>query len=976
MIKPAYNFKKNFYLKSNKKWFLTLLLSITIICFSSFSSYAASKDTSRVIRVGFFAFEGYHETDEHNQRSGYGYEYLHEMAKYTDWEFEYVDGTWEECQEMLKNGEIDLLTSAQYSEARDKVFDFSSTSMGTSYAQLTVSSDNTTFRRNDYPQFNGIRIGLLQGNSRNDRLAEFAIEKGFTYIPVMYETQEQLENGLKSKEVDAVLTSSLRKLKNESIIAQFAPSPFYAIVKEGNTELLNEVNMALEAIEMNNPALKYNLYQEFYRNDVGNTFELSREEKEYLETNPKIRAVIRPDVNPISYWENGEFKGISADLMEYLLKDLNIEIEYITTDSLAESYKMLQEGEADIACLFESDYNLAEQYRMRITSSYLETNYSLLSRQHANPNNQEEQTIAIVAGGSTEVDYIQSHYPNALQVPVKSTGAAIKAVAEGEADFALVNVYSAEKALTTYQNLRASFINDEEQQFAIGVSQTVDARLFSILDKKVNSINSQTFSDIISRHTMFQQAPMTLADYFRQHPIEFMGVSLIFFGVIVSILVYIVVINRRHAKKMFNLAYVDKLTKLWNLNGFLYHGKSLVSKNSKENYAVVAIDLLNFSSINEDYGRDIGDKVLEGLGSILNRFNNDQTVVAHNDADHYLMLISYKNREDINTTLVAIIKMISSYKIDNLILQFHALMGVGFVQPQRNALLHAIDHAGIARNNCSLDRPIVYMDKELQSEILREKEIRDHVETGLINGEFQVYYQPKVDMSTKRIIGAEGLIRWNHSKLGFLNPGEFLPIIEQSGLITEIDFFVLEQACKLIRKWIDTGQEPIIISVNQSRTHFLKSNYIERLQNIIIKYNIPPNFIELEITETLFGQEAISNEIIKKIKNLGLLISIDDFGSGYSSLHLLHQISVDILKIDKGLLDESDKEEKVRNIIHRVVQIATDLDVEVICEGVETREQMEFLLGIDCKYAQGFLFSKPLPQVDFESLISKGLYIE
>lgn len=163
MIKPAYNFKKNFYLKSNKKWFLTLLLSITIICFSSFSSYAASKDTSRVIRVGFFAFEGYHETDEHNQRSGYGYEYLHEMAKYTDWEFEYVDGTWEECQEMLKNGEIDLLTSAQYSEARDKVFDFSSASMGTSYAQLTVSSDNTTFRRNDYPQFNGIRIGLLQG---------------------------------------------------------------------------------------------------------------------------------------------------------------------------------------------------------------------------------------------------------------------------------------------------------------------------------------------------------------------------------------------------------------------------------------------------------------------------------------------------------------------------------------------------------------------------------------------------------------------------------------------------------------------------------------------------------------------------------------------------------------------------------------------------------------------------------------------
>ncbi|MEF9894092.1 MAG: EAL domain-containing protein [Anaerorhabdus sp.] len=974
MIKSIYSIKRNSKLIG--KWILTFLLSIIMICFSLFPSYAIAENTNRVVRVGFFAFEGYHETDEHNQRSGYGYEYLHEMAKYTDWEFEYVDGTWEECQEMLKNGEIDLLTSAQYSEARDEVFDFSSTSMGTSYAQLTVSSDNTSLRRNDYPQFNGIRIGLLQGNSRNDRLAEFAVEKGFTYTPVMYNTQEELENALKTKEVDAVLTSSLRKLKNESIIAQFAPSPFYAIVKEGNTELLAEVNMALEAIEMNNPALKYNLYQEFYRNDSDNTFELTREEKEYLETNPKIRAVIRPDVAPISYWENGEFKGISADLMKYLLEDLNIEIEYIATDSLAESYEMLQNGQVDIACLFESDYNLAEKYRMRITSSYLETNYSLLSRQNTNPNAQENQTIAIVAGGMTEANYVESHYPNALQVPVKSTGDAIKAVANGEADFALVNVYSAEKALVTYQNLRASFINDEEQQFAIGISQTVDPRLFSILDKKINSINSQTFNDILSRHTMFQQSPMTLANYFRQHPIEFMAVSVTVFAVIIGILVYIVIINRRHAKKMFDLAYVDKLTNLWNINGFLYHGKSLLSKNSKDNYVVAAIDLSNFSSINEEYGRDVGDKVLEGLGGILNRFNNDQTIVAHNDADHYLMLINYKDQDDINTTLMAIIKMISAYTIENLILQFHAFIGVGFVQQQNDALLHAIDHAGIARNNCSIDRPIVYMDKELQSRIAREKEIRDHVESGLSNGEFQVYYQPKVDMSTKRIIGAEGLIRWNHSKLGFLNPAEFLPIIEQSGLITEIDFFVLEQACKLIRKWIDAGQEPIIISVNQSRTHFLKSNYIERLQNMIIKYNIPTNFIELEITETLFGQETISNEIIRKIKNIGLLISIDDFGSGYSSLHLLHQISVDILKIDKGLLDESDKEEKVRNIIHRVVQIATDLNVEVICEGVETREQMEFLLGIDCKYAQGFLFSKPLPQAEFELLIQKGLWLE
>lgn len=968
------DYKKKARLRSGflKSFCRALIVCMISACFLPYISYASSPKSSRVVRVGFFDFEGYHETDEQNRRGGYGYEYLHEMAKYTGWVFEYVDGTWEECQEMLKNGKIDLLTSAQYSEARDEIFDFSTTSMGTSYAQLTVSADNTSYGRNDFAQFNGLRVGLLRGNSRNDRLAEFAAEKEFTYIETMYETQEQLDYALKTGAVDAVLTSSLRKLNNESIIAQFAPSPFYAIVREGNDEMLQEVNFALEAIEMNNPAFRYNLYQEFYRVDTTDTFMLSREEKEYLETSPTIRAVIRPGAAPISYWEDNSFKGISADVLAYLMADLNIQVEYICPNSLEESYEMLEDGSADIACLFESDYNLAEQYKTRITAPYLKTNYTVISRQQCNQMGEKSQTIAIPGGGLFGIRYAQAHYPGAHYLPVPSNSAAIEAVAREEVDLALVNVYCAEMEIANYPNLRASFISDEEQQFSIGVSQSVDARLFSILDKKINTMNSQVFNDILSRHTRFQQAPTSLATYFRQHPLEFILLGMAVFAVIIGVLLYIIVTNRRHAKKIYNLAYVDPLTKIWNVNGFLHQGKLLLAKNPRANFAVIAIDLWNFSGINENYGRDIGDKVIVGMGGILNRFSNEQALVAHSEADHFLMLLSYKDQEEMHTTLTAIVGMLSSYKIDQLLLQFHAYLGVGFVERQEDGLLLAVDHAGSARNECSPNQSIVYMDEALLGSQLREKEIRDHMEAAIAQGEFQVFYQPKVDMSTREIIGAEALIRWNHSSLGFLSPGEFLPILEQNGLITEVDFFVLEQVCRLIEKWIDAGQKPIVISVNQSRANFIKSNYIERLQNMIIQYNIPPGHIELEITETLFGQESISNEMIKKMKSIGLLISIDDFGSGYSSLHLLHQISVDILKIDKGLLDESEKQEKMRNIIHRVVQIATDLDVEVICEGVETKEQVEFLLGINCKYAQGFLFSKPLPQPEFERLVQNG----
>lgn len=937
------------------------------------TTYAFSAHNDQIVRVGFFAFEGYHDKDVQNRRSGYGYEYLHEMAKYSDWVFEYVDGTWEECQEMLKNGKIDLLTSAQYSEDRAEVFDFSTIPLGTSYAQLTVSDTNTFYARNDFASFGGIHIGLLKGNSRNDKLAEFAEEKDFKYTSTLYNTQEELDYALKTGAVDAVLTSSLRKLKNEAIIARFSPAPFYAIVKKGNDALLYEVNQALEAIEMNNPAFRFNLYQEHYRENATNTFVLSRAEKEYLSTKPRIRAVIRPGVEPISYWENDAFKGVAADVMAFLLSGLNLQVDYVFPSTQAESYKLLADGKVDIACLFESDYNLAEQHNTRITVPYIKTNYSLISRKGSNQSTNAHPIIAVAEGGLVGIGFTQTHYPNARQISVASTHEAIEAVANGDADLAIVNVYSVEKEISNYPNLTASFINGEEQQFSIGVSHTADPRLYSILDKKLNSLSSQVFNTILSRHTMFQQTPMNLSLYFRQHPVEFVGLIFLVFALIVGVLLYLVIINRRHAKRVYNLAYVDSLTSLWNINGFLYHGNALLAKNPKLSFVVLAIDLTNFSNINENYGRHVGDKVIEGMGGILSRFSNEHAVVAHADADHFFMLLSYKDQEDIHATLTAIVGMLSSYKINELLLRVRAFIGVGFVEQNDDALLRAIDHASLARNECSSDQPIVYMDKELQSSFLREKDIRDNAELALEHGDFQVFYQPKVDMAARELIGAEALIRWNHSKLGFLSPAEFLPLLEQNGFICEVDFFVLEQACKLIRKWIDDGQKPIVISVNQSRVHFFKSNYIERLQSMIVQYNIPPNHIELEITETLFGQEAISNTVIKKIKSLGLMISIDDFGSGYSSLHLLHQISVDVLKIDKGLLDESGKQEKMRNIIRRVVQIATDLDVDVICEGVETKEQMDFLLGIDCKYAQGFLFSKPLPQKEFELLVKSDM---
>ena len=214
-------------------------------------------------------------------------------------------------------------------------------------------------------------------------------------------------------------------------------------------------------------------------------------------------------------------------------------------------------------------------------------------------------------------------------------------------------------------------------------------------------------------------------------------------------------------------------------------------------------------------------------------------------------------------------------------------------------------------------------------------------------------------------MGAEALIRWNHKVHGFLTPGRFLHYLEKTGDIVEIDFFILEQACILIKDRLDKGLFIVPISVNQSRANFKNPDYLERLQTLVEKYSIPPHALELEITETIFEKQNVSQDLILKMHELGFLVSIDDFGSGYSSLGLLNQISTDMIKIDKSLIDDCNTSKTMQTILSKVMEMASSIDLEIICEGVESQEQADLLLKMGCKYVQGYLFSKPINEENF-----------
>lgn len=258
----------------------------------------------------------------------------------------------------------------------------------------------------------------------------------------------------------------------------------------------------------------------------------------------------------------------------------------------------------------------------------------------------------------------------------------------------------------------------------------------------------------------------------------------------------------------------------------------------------------------------------------------------------------------------------------------------------------------------------------IEGQMREIKELEAMMADELAKGRFIPYLQPKMNALTNTIYGAEALVRWNHSKQGLISPGKFIPFMEENGFIREIDFSILEQVCQLKKKWREENKpyKDLIISVNMSRVHFFDKDFVDRILNIINKYDIPKQEIDLEITEGVFFEDAkIIKDTIAELKNKGFVISIDDFGSSYSSLGMLKDVKADILKLDKTFIDTTGVDDKGTTVIRNVIAMGNDLKMQVISEGVETEEEKKLVTGFGCELIQGYYYSKPLPVNEFET---------
>ncbi|HDN2497562.1 TPA: bifunctional diguanylate cyclase/phosphodiesterase [Clostridioides difficile] len=474
---------------------------------------------------------------------------------------------------------------------------------------------------------------------------------------------------------------------------------------------------------------------------------------------------------------------------------------------------------------------------------------------------------------------------------------------------------------------------------------------------KNNSINN--FESIVSNNQFISKYAIQI---------------ILIMAIICMMLIFYIIYDKLNFKiKLQKIAYTDNLTGANTIDKFVIDANKILCKNTQVKYALLYIDIDKFKYINEMFGYAEGNKILIHISQVLNNNTNKYEICARMDNDHFILLIACNTEDELLNRLSKINKEICNLNTTNSS-KYKIVMSSGIYKITKKDDIKKIDllidRANIAAKSKKekYEHSYSFFNEDTRNRLYKEKRLEDNMNKALEKGEFIVYYQPKYSLDdVNEIEGAEALIRWNSPEFGFISPIDFVPLFEKNGFIVNIDMFVFEEVCKTLNKWINKGYTPVPISVNMSRVHLYRDNFIENITDLISKYNISPEFIELELTESVvFDNLNILIDIMKKIKEIGFLISMDDFGSGYSSLNLLKDLSFDILKLDRGFLIETTDTKRGKIIISKIVEMAKAIDIKVICEGVETYEQVEFLKEIGCDKVQGYLFAKPMVLDEFE----------
>ena len=421
------------------------------------------------------------------------------------------------------------------------------------------------------------------------------------------------------------------------------------------------------------------------------------------------------------------------------------------------------------------------------------------------------------------------------------------------------------------------------------------------------------------------------------------------------------------AHRTTKIIYTDMLTGGDNWLLFIKKATTLLKKNKRGslNYAMLHLEMRKYRSFCTCFGVSKGQELVEKFHAVLKREMYRKETMAHQEDEAFGLLVTYTDTAQLEARI---------QKIENALnavlpgMKMYFGVGVYLVQPGENDVEQLYNNAMIA---CEMigdeaENRTAYFDVEMNNQKLWERKVEDDMDRALANREFQVYLQPKISTTEEVLGGAEALVRWIHPTEGFIPPNRFIPIFEKNGFILKLDDYMLEEIARVQAGWLAEGRELVPISVNVSRAHFTREDLAEHICAIVDKYQVPHSVIELELTESaFFDDKKVLLGTVRKLRDAGFQVSMDDFGAGYSSLNSLKELQIDVLKIDADFFRGADVEERGLLIVSEVIDLAKKLNMKIVAEGIESREQVEFLTAQECDLIQGYFYAKPMPVAEF-----------
>ncbi len=965
-------------LKHGWKKILAFMLGIAImsVIFGGLLPVMTEASDRRTVKVAFFPMDGYHIKTGELEYDGMDVQYLNALCEYADWDIEYMEcESWDEALTLLSEKKVDLVGSAQFSEERSKTYQYASLPSGYTFGVIAAKGDSK-LAYEDFEAMKEITFGMVKTYVRKDEFLQYLKDNGVDSPKLTtYDTTAELQEALESGEIDAYIHTFTEIREGQRLIGRFAPMPFYYITYPGNDDVMRELNQAVADLKISHPELETELMNKFYQSRLDKTVVFTTEEKAYIADTGTARVGYLDGYYPFSYEEDGDCKGLTRELLDRGLESTGLKLKYQKFESEKEARKALEDGTVDILSYCTETKEELNNFGFTMIKEYAEIPLIVAMKEEGKLSEVKKLATVSYLAGEAGLAFDLGKVNLELYDTQQEC---LDAIVKGGADAALCDGYLSEYLMGTelsYSKLEVKSVLSGEHYISIAV-RSDRIQLAGILSKITETIDARQVSEYMLETNVY--ALMSFDRFLRSHSLEIN----IFLLIVIAVVLLVAYNMIRGSRKIQKLMYKDTGMDIWNLNYLIYQGKSKLLPDRKEQqYAVICVNISQFRRYNIIYGWNAGQKLLEAVAKYLTEsIDTRSEICARNQGDRFVLLLRYQTREEFLQRLMQMEAEIENriYRDteNHMALQF----GVYLVPLESDDLHVAVNYATQALEFMKDSRlsDIMIYDETLEQMLKQRHEREKLLESVDIEDNFVTYYQAKVDIRSEKVIGAEALIRFLDPTADRMvrSPGFFVPYYEQTGRVTEIDFFVLNCVCRMLQRRIRAGKPVVTVSCNFSRIHFIRADFPERFEEVLERYQIPKELIEVEITETIVVEE-LQQQMVKQtldtLRDKGVRLSIDDFGSGYSSLGIFEQIPASVIKLDRSfLLNQKDRSRQVK-IMKGIVNLAQELNAQIVCEGVETDSDVELMQEIGAYVAQGYRFARPVPEEEFEKRLDESL---